>query len=202
MDRTPRTAADAPGGQDAEHSGAGLGRLVVLWGVPGAGKSTFARWLVQEMGYEHVETDAAVLDGPATALQRAWITAGNARGIEAFVEAVGGNALPVVVEYGMWADDDHLVHLGYLRQLGAEPWWFDGERSAAKEAWREKNRRAGRLIEDAIWDRVVGVIDQNWAHIEAFFGSRVLRTIEPECHHVPAADTYHRMVEIRARDPS
>lgn len=65
-------------------------------------------------------------------------------------------------------------------------------------------RTEGRddFIEDAIWDRVVGVIDQNWAHIEAFFGSRVLRTIEPECHHVPAADTYHRMVEIRARDPS
>jgi adenylate kinase family enzyme len=41
--------------------------LMVLWGVPGTGKSHFARWLVANKGYVHAETDA----GLAAALQQA-----------------------------------------------------------------------------------------------------------------------------------
>ena len=33
---------------------------MVLWGVPGVGKSTFARWLKSNKGYEHVDTDVVV----------------------------------------------------------------------------------------------------------------------------------------------
>ncbi len=198
MALTPKAPDDTPCGQDAAHSRAGLGHLVILWGVPGTGKSTFARWLVQEMGYEHVETDAAVLHGPGTALQRAWMVAGNARGVEAFIEAVEGNLIPVVVEYGMWATDDSLRRLDDLRQLGAEPWWFDGDRAAAMEAWRDENQKTGRPFADEAWGGVVAVIDANWAMVQGFFGPRIMRTIEAGGRHVPPAETYQAMLALRA----
>jgi adenylate kinase family enzyme len=46
---------------------------MILWGVPGTGKSTFAHWLRDNKAFTHVDTDA-VATGRAkpTALTEAW----------------------------------------------------------------------------------------------------------------------------------
>ena len=47
--------------------------LMILWGVPGTGKSTFAHWLVEKKGFMHVDTDAIGTGrAKATALTEAW----------------------------------------------------------------------------------------------------------------------------------
>jgi adenylate kinase family enzyme len=35
-----------------------LPRVLILWGVSGVGKSTFANWLVKEKGFVRVDSDA------------------------------------------------------------------------------------------------------------------------------------------------
>ena len=88
--------------------------------------------------------------------------------------------------------------LNRLRALGAEPWWFDGDRTAAKEAWLEENRKSRRAFEDWKWDEVVAVVNNNWRLIEENLGERVIRTIESGRYHIPPAETYRRMATLRA----
>jgi chloramphenicol 3-O-phosphotransferase len=170
--------------------------LMILWGVPGAGKSTFARWLADNKGFMHVDTDAVVMGrGKPTALTNAWQRAfTRATAPAAFVEKVAGHGHPVVAEYGLWADAGNIALLKDLERLGAEPWWFDGYRLAAFAAWRNENRRAGRNFDDEAWHRVVGVINDNWQLIDQFFGAaRILRTIEAGPTHVPPETTHAAM---------
>ncbi len=173
-----------------------VGRLLILWGVPGAGKSTFARWLVAEKRFDHVDTDIVIGSNRAsTLLERAWADVGLSA--EAFVATAQAHPRPVVVEFGMYANADGMRLLNRLRGLGVEPWWFDGDRTAAKDAWLEENRKSGRAFEDGKWDEVVAVVNQNWRLIEDNLAERVLRTIESSGYHVPPAETYRRIAAIR-----
>jgi hypothetical protein len=62
--------------------------LMVLWGVPGTGKSYFAHWLVTDKGYVHSETDA----GLQLALNLA------SRSLQ--------HGRPVVIEWGVYVDQN------------------------------------------------------------------------------------------------
>jgi hypothetical protein len=176
---------------------ADLGRLLVLWGIPGTGKSTFARWLSREKGFEHVDNDKVAMKvesgGALTNLEQAWKDVEGSP--ESFVTLVTSHSSPVVVEYGMFADEPGVRLLGQLRDLGAEPWWFDGDRGAAKEAWRDENRKGRRPFDDANWDRVVRVMEANRELVKGFFGARVLRTIEAGPVRTAPSEIYKTMVD-------
>ena len=165
---------------------------MVLWGVPGVGKSTFARWLKANKGYEHVDTDVVAARGPSSTLERSWfgVTSGQSTP-EAFIKAAAEFPRPVVVEYGLFADPAGVALLSRLEVLGARPLWFDGDRAAAKEAWRSENRVGHRPFADGKWDEVVTVIDANWPLIQGFFGpDRIVRSIESGPAHVSPESTY------------
>jgi hypothetical protein len=155
--------------------------FIVIWGVPGTGKSTFARWLVENKGFTYAETDR----GAATAVQQ----------VAARVE----QGQPVVWEYGMYVQPDTIETLRRLREFGAEPWWFDGDRDAAFQAWRSENVKSNRPYPDQLWCNVVGTINANWHLVERFFGvDRILRTIEAGPFHVPPDTTYATIQRIHS----
>jgi hypothetical protein len=84
-----------------------------------------------------------------------------------------------------------------LREVGADPWWFDGYRLTAFAAWRKENPKAGRNFDDDAWHRVVDVINANRRQLEQFFGAeRILRTIERGPTHVPRETTYAAMQRV------
>lgn len=154
-----------------------LKTLMVIWGVPGTGKSTFARWLVEHHGYVHAATD----DGADIN--------------EATVTSQSGK--PVVIEWGVYVEPGSIATVRAWRSLGAEAWWFDGNRLAAYAAWRRENERARRNFRDDKWDQVVGPINRNWSLIEQFFGkARILRTIEKGSGQVPPETIYAQMLEV------
>ena len=156
-------------------------KLMILWGVPGTGKSTFAGWLRDNKGFTHVDTDA-VATGRAkpTVLTQAWEgTYERKFAPAAFIEAIAKHGRPVVAEYGLWANAGNIELLRNLQQRGADPWWFDGYRLAAFAAWHNENPRSRPHLDDGAWQRVVDVINANWQLLEQFYGKeRILRTIE------------------------
>jgi hypothetical protein len=62
---------------------------------------------------------------------------------------------PVVVEFGLLATPQNIALLARMSDAGAAPWFFHGDRAAAKEAWRRDNRVRPRNFEHDKWDQVV-----------------------------------------------
>lgn len=160
-----------------------------------------------EHGYEHVDNDKVfqtlAANPPATAwaaltpLERAWTVLAQGRiPPEAFIRTVAASGQPVVVEYGMFADQRGIERLSQLRTLGAEAWWFDGDREAAKQGWREENRKSSRQFPDEAWDNVVKVIEDNWPLLAQFLGPRMLRTVERGPVHLAPEQTYATMAAL------
>lgn len=164
---------------------------MVLWGYPGAGKSWFARWLHREKAFTHVDTDA--LRG--TELDAGWyMTFTRKMTPEAYMKLVARNGRPVVVEFGLWANPDNIALLGRMRDAGAEPWFFHGDRAAAKDAWRTENQTKPRDFEDGKWDEVVRLMDAHWQLIVQTIGQqRVLRTIEAGTERLAPEAIFERM---------
>ncbi len=145
---------------------------MILWGIPGAGKSTFARWLADHKGFTHAETD----QGAAAAIQHV---------------AAAQPGQPVVWEYGMWVQPDTVETVHKLKSFGAEPLWFDGDRHAAFQAWRNENITSNRPYPDQLWRDVVQKIIDNWLLVEQLFGpERILRTIESGPTHISPETIY------------
>jgi hypothetical protein len=169
-----------------------LPRVLVLWGVPGVGKSTFAGWLVKEKGFAHIDTDAQ--GAGASRAAKAWRPLLNGAGTpEEFMKIARYNPEPVVLEYGMFAYPAAIALLGNLRNAGAEPWWFDGDRPAAFAAWKAENVKSSRPFVDAKWHEVVDISNSNMPLITEFFGTNIARTIEAGPMHVPPQDTFKAM---------
>lgn len=169
-----------------------LPRVLILWGVPGTGKSTFAKYLVAEHGYVHIDTDVGGAGDSKAA--KAWRAVLNGTGTpEDFVKIARYNPQPVVMEYGMFANDQGLALLRRLRDSGTEAWWFDGDRQAAFEAWQAENAKARPNFVDPMWHNVVALIDANYAMLKAFFGGNMVRAIEAGPVHVPPEQTFAAM---------
>jgi hypothetical protein len=176
-------------------------RVLILWGVPGVGKTTFADWLVDNKGFIRIDSDFGGAGNSKAAM--AWRAFLNRSGTsEAFMKVARYSQQPIVLEFGMYATVGAIGLLKQLRQAGAEVWWFDGDRDEAFEAWKKENRKSGRVFDtgDAKWDQVVRYINDNRDVITSFFGSSIVRTIEAGPVHVPPAETFTRMFgEVEGR---
>lgn len=146
--------------------------MMIIWGVPGTGKSSFCRWLAKERGFVHVETDVGGDVARALALAR--------------------QGRPVVIEWGMFVQSDTIDQVRQWQSAGAQPWWFDGDREAAYQAWRLAN-----AYPDELWTTVLDVIRNRWHLVEEFFGAdRILRTVEAGPNFVPPETIFANMQAI------
>lgn len=159
--------------------------LLMTWGIPGVGKTTFAKWLVREKGFTPVDSDypnmARTLDVLWARARHGQVTA------ETFIGEARHHG-PVVVELGIYAYPQAFDFLREFRAAGADLWWFDGDRDEAFRAWLKD--AAGRGMANGKWEEVVRIIRANWALVEGFFEDHIVRTIETGPVHVPPEQTY------------
>src|SRR6266851_6388087 len=177
-----------------------LPRALMLWGVPGAGKTTYADYLVREHGYTHIESDASGAgDSRAAKAWRAVLANLDKPEMTAlakeFAKVAQYERQPVVLEYGMGATEGGIGLLKVMVNAGAEAWWFEGDPDAAFAAWKAENTKNPRRRDwpDQLWHDTVGVINANYAGLKELFGDRMVRTIEAGPTHVPVEDTFQTM---------
>lgn len=88
-----------------------------------------------------------------------------------FVRAIEGRR--VVAEFGARPDEPSLVQLRLLIDLGASAWWFDGDRSAARESWLDRDVK----VDEEFWRIQTEWVDSAWTRIAEILCSRIVRTI-------------------------
>jgi hypothetical protein len=174
-----------------------LPRVLILWGVPGVGKTTFADWLVENKGFIRIDSDlGGAGSSKAAKAWSAFLKRSETPEALAFMKVARYSQQPIVLEFGMYATVGAIALLEQLRQAGAEVWWFDGDRDEAFEAWKLENRKSGRTFDfgERKWSQVVAFVNENWPHLAEFFGSNIVRTIEAGPVHVLPAVTFAAML--------
>jgi hypothetical protein len=147
---------------------------LLIAGIPATGKSTFARWLVEQHGYHRCPS-------------------GEEPGSDFLSEVIATrSAWPdVVIDWGFpvgW-----LPHVRNWIADGVEPWWFDGDRDAARQIFLS---RSDHPATPADWDRQLAAINDHWADIQGVFRGRVMVVIEPGPTLMSNEDRFHRINDL------
>ncbi|MHB8190477.1 MAG: hypothetical protein ACYDHP_08710 [Ferrimicrobium sp.] len=136
---------------------------LLISGIPGTGKSTFARWLAFEHGY--VRCPSGEEPGPTF--------------FDDIVKA-RETSEDVVIDYGF-----PLGQLEWVRSLIAssvKPWWFDGDRDAALQAFLARRDHLATIAE---WNTQLRQIVEHWKELETTFAGRILNVVSPGPVHMP-----------------
>lgn len=148
---------------------------LLVAGIPGTGKSTFARWLVSEHGYVRCPSG----EEPGTNFFRD-------------IDEARQTSENVVIDWGFPVGMLDTVRL--LIASGVEPWWFDGDRDAALEAFLA---RTGHPATRAAWDVQLGSIEEHWDNLASTFEGRILDVISTGPVHVSNVERWQRIQSHR-----
>ncbi|TMC49240.1 MAG: hypothetical protein E6J14_09245 [Chloroflexi bacterium] len=144
-------------------------QAIVISGVPGTGKSTFAGWLQRERGFTHVDADHGGLNRPEL---RKWLPDCQAPSadVEPFCDALRALGERVVLDWGF-----PVVCLPVIRAIhaaGVTAWWFDGDRAAARKAFIERRTAS---VNDL--DRQMAAIARHEAELAIFYEDRLIYAV-------------------------
>src|SRR5260221_7211366 len=134
------------------------GRTILVSGIPASVKSCSGRWLERERDFLHLDVETAgVLEKHGLRLE--W----DALFQEGPLRLIARLTRSTVIDWGFPP-----AFLGTVRTLvgaGVQPWWFGGDRTAARQAFI--TRGAGIV---AAFDQQMNNIAREWPAIEPAFG--------------------------------
>ena len=153
-------------------------RVLLLSGIPGAGKSTYADWLQTQawgrVSYDNIaEQPAVVRDAVHAALD------GHDAGLTALAALFPG----FVLEWGFPAGWLETVQAMIGR--GYNAWFFDADRDAALRSWHD---RWGADADPAYFHEQVNGLDRRWPEIMTAYGDHLITTLGPDGIHLPVAE--------------
>ena len=140
--------------------------VLLVSGLPGAGKSTFASWLAGHRGYVAIDTDK----------QPEWfarLAVNDRTEAETTFELLRTMGEDVVVEWGFLPKALGSVRL--LRDAGVEAWWFTGDLAATRASFQR--RTGGTDVAMRMYEAQLSRIEAALPRIEEFYGERIVRTV-------------------------
>jgi len=162
-----------------------VGKLTLISGIPGSGKSYFGRWAEQTHGVVVVDVDHGGVD--RAGLRAQWDVFGNSYDPRPALAKLAQHPGHTALVWGF--PFRSIAWLQALASHGAiEPWWFAGDRDWARRYFLE---REGAKPE--IFDRQHDGLRRIWPQIAAAFGERVIETVAGDGARVPCEILYRRI---------
>jgi hypothetical protein len=169
-------------------------QLLLLSGIPGAGKSHFGRWLEETHRYVHLDVEQ---DGRLTTyhLTDAWNGCFTSLDVGGFVKALHRVGERVVVDWGFPPRFLNVVQR--LQAAGFVPWWFDADHHAARRAFVAR----GDVPLQAFEVQMAAILER-WPSIEATFRPNIITTLKSDGSRLSAEVIYKLMCEAKRDDPA
>jgi hypothetical protein len=159
-------------------------RFILISGYPGCGKTTFASWLASEKNFYNLDMERGGIDKDG--LREVWDSFYSGTDRTSFINRIQSNKRSVVLDWGFPPDCIEVVRA--LQQQGAEIWWFEGDRLAARQRFiRRGTQHVGEF------DNTVGRVCAAWAAIAPIFETNVIRSINPDASFMPHEDIWLRL---------
>ncbi len=161
-------------------------QLLLICGMPATGKTTFGDWLRDEHGYFHLDLesrDCLASNGlPPLWPERIWnLDKSRLTDVFAYLRSLHRGTVMT------WAFHTDLIPLvADLVRHGCQPWWFEGDRLAARKAHGMRKRIITQGVahpgapDMQAYDSYVASLVQHWAGIAPIFGGNILRTLHPD----------------------
>ncbi|HTX95066.1 MAG TPA: hypothetical protein VME67_09565 [Mycobacterium sp.] len=146
--------------------------LILLSGRPGSGKTEVGKWLAENRGFIHIETDTYAGLATLNGLLGGFQCPGGAAVVHDRARALGEK---VVIEWGFRPKTEfHFVR--QLRLAGFDPWWLDRNEKAARQGYMEAKGDSAPM--HLYWEQV-NAIEAAWPKLEKFYGDHIIRTVSP-----------------------
>lgn len=105
----------------------------------------------------------------------------------------------VVLDWGFHTNDLPIVEA--RNKEGLEVWWFDGDRTAARQCFIERAINEGitgdllqRYIKD--FDDQIARIDEAWSKIQRVVGSRIIDVVRPDGNQMQESEIFELMFSM------
>ena len=159
-------------------------RIVLVSGIPGAGKTNYCEWLEQKEGFLHLDVDQ-LLVGNGAALKLSLINSLGTNPTD-FLSKSSKITRSVVIDWGFPVASLSLVK--FFQDNGVAIWWFDGDRVAARQSFE---RRGDAPLE--AFQFQMNSIRQNWKDILEIIKDKQLEVIKPGPTYVPHKWIFEQM---------
>ena len=164
--------------------------IVLISGIPGAGKSFFGRWLVANKSFLHFEfeQDKLPISLEKHGLTQVWERFSNDTNSHEFIDGLRNLNQPVALDYGFPVNDLCLSMVQRFCKAGITPWWFTGDRLQARIHMLVDKPNNGPNF-----DKQYASITEGWPKISQLFGSNIIQTVPPDGTHVSPVEIYTRI---------
>ena len=166
---------------------------LLVCGFPATGKSTFAKWLECNKNFLHLDIDAELRPepkSPSGSLEREladrFRLVDSQRNASPFIEDLAVCKKPVVIDWGF--PPSYLWVVQELRQSGVYVWWFESDRSVAREAYIKRGR--GNVES---FDCHMKKIGKSWPEIRSAVEPNIIDALDSEGRHRSPEALYEEM---------
>ena len=144
--------------------------LLLLSGIPASGKSTFGQWLAENKGFLFLDAEKlGVLE--RVGLRAVWNSMFVAGGsVLPFVKSLQQLGSPIALDWGF--PPACLPVVKALKRASFEVWWFDGNRTAARQSFITRN-----TVPVSCLDVQMQSIEKSWQNIERVFRDHMIETV-------------------------
>jgi hypothetical protein len=154
-------------------------RLVLISGIPATGKTCFGNWLAREHGFLHIDLETSPLLQDVMPMEPL-----------AFIGKARAGRSDMVITWGFPPLPQYLAKVRDLHVAGLVAWWFDGDREAAFESFKD---RPGHPGTESNWHVQLELIGAFWPQIADLYGERRMDVIGPGPSYMDRKEIFSRM---------
>jgi len=160
-------------------------RMLLIAGIPAAGKSHFCAWLAEHHGFVHVDPERpGCLD--ELSITGAWGQALREDDPTELLSALRALGPRVVLDWGF--PPHRIDFVEELKAIGVTLWWFDADHGRAREEFIRR-----RIVSQAALEIQMPAIQKRWDQLRELFHPNIIRVLDSAGQRLDSNDIWQEI---------